>query len=152
MIDHGPVAPMLLVEDSDEDYQIFARALGRPPVAPLSRVRTGAEALDFLHRQGRFAASGAAPRPRLIVLDLNLPGINGREVLTRVKGDANLRAIPVIVLTTSTNPRDMDQCYRDGACGYIVKVLDAPRYIAMVQTLTTYWYDIVVLPDERGDR
>src|SRR5438105_2527750 len=101
----GPLEhPILLVEDSPEDYQATVRAFQKAGLAnPIFRCASGDDALDYLHRRGAYADPGRSPRPGVILLDLNLPGTDGREVLAEVKADARLKAIPVIVLTTSAD-------------------------------------------------
>ena len=144
-----PLHPnILLVEDSQEDYVAFARCIDRTGLKhTLHRSRDGDEALDFLFRRGRHADPLTSPRPSLILLDLNLPGTDGREVLARVKQDERLRSIPVIVLTTSTNPRDVSECYQQGANGYQVKSVDYERFRQDVQHTVNYWFGTAVLPD-----
>ena len=113
---------ILLVEDSPEDYEVTVRAFRKANlVNPVFRCQDGEEALDYLYQRGRYADPEQAPRPGLILLDLNLPGTDGREVLAQVKSDAQLRTIPVIVLTTSADERDIEGCYRAGANSYIQK-------------------------------
>src|SRR6185436_9480702 len=98
-------APLLLVEDNDEDYVALVRALGQAGInVPYYRCYDGDDALEYLSQTGRYRASDELRRPSLILLDLNLPGTDGREVLRTVKQDASLAAIPVIVMTTSSNP------------------------------------------------
>jgi len=146
----GTLAPhpsILLVEDSDQDYVALARCIDRTGLKhTLYRCRDGDEALEFLFRRGRYADPHLAPQPSLILLDLSLPGTDGREVLARVKHDERLRAIPIIVLTSSTNPRDVSECYRQGANGYQVKPVDYERFRRDVQRTVEYWFETVVIP------
>src|SRR4051812_17902812 len=114
--------PILLVEDSDEDYAITKRSFAKAGlINPLFRVADGEAALDFLYRRGEYSEGADAPRPGVILLDLNLPGTDGREVLKVIKQDEFLRKIPVIVLTTSSAENDIQMCYDCGANSYIVK-------------------------------
>lgn len=139
--------PILLVEDSPEDAEATLRAFKRAGMAnPFHHVGDGDAALDYLYQRGRYAAPGAAPRPGLILLDLNLPGTDGREVLAEVKKDDALRKIPVIVLTTSTDERDIEGCYRAGANSYVKKPVDLDGFMAAVRRLTDFWFEVVVLP------
>ena len=139
--------PILLVEDSPEDYAATVRAFTRAGlVNPILRCADGDDALDFLYRRGPYAAPGRAPRPGVILLDLNLPGTDGREVLAELKADAGLRAIPVIVLTTSCDERDVAGCYRAGANSYVQKPVSLERFFLAVQRLKDYWFDVVILP------
>ncbi|HKA53103.1 MAG TPA: response regulator, partial [Candidatus Binatia bacterium] len=100
-------------------------------------------ALDYLFRRGPHAQ--AAP-PSLVLLDLNLPGQDGRSVLEQVKRDAALRATPVVVVSTSDNPADIAQCYAGGCSGYLVKALAYERLAAALQVLGAYWFTVVTLP------
>ncbi len=142
-----PETPILLVEDSPEDYAATVRAFKKAGLAnPIFRCADGEEALDFLHRRGRYADPARAPRPGVILLDLNLPGTDGREVLAEVKADRRLRAIPVIVLTTSADERDVAGCYQAGANSYVQKPVSLDRFLHAVQRLKEYWFEIVILP------
>ncbi|NOT01807.1 MAG: response regulator [Phycisphaerales bacterium] len=136
--------PILLVEDSHEDCEAILRALRKTGVAnAVNHCADGDEALDYLYRRGKH---GDAPRPGVILLDLNLPGTDGRQVLATIKRDAQLKRIPVIVLTTSTDERDVEGCYRDGANSYIRKPVDLAGFMTAVQRLKDYWFEIVILP------
>lgn len=138
---------ILLVEDSDEDYTAFARAIKLTGLEHmLYRCRDGNEALDFLFRRGRYTNSLLAPHPSLIVLDLNLPDTDGHEVLAQVKQSPSLCVIPLIVLTTSANPRDVNQCYCQGANGYQVKSANYESFKSEVQRTMEYWLRTVVIP------
>lgn len=142
-----PNQPILLVEDSPEDFEATRRALKKSGLKnPIYRCADGDEALDFLHRRGTFEDPGAAPRPGIILLDLNLPGTDGREVLTHIKQDERLKQIPVIVLTTSTDDRDVDACYRAGANSYIQKPVDMDGFIKAIERLNDFWFEVVILP------
>jgi len=139
--------PILLVEDSDEDYAAVARALdGMPALASLQRCTGGDEALDYLHGLGRFADPRRAPRPALILLDLNLPGKDGRAVLTEIRSDEHLRSIPVVILTTSKHRRDVEWCYQHGANGYHVKAIDYSSFRDEMRLLVAYWLSVCILP------
>ncbi len=106
----------------------------------------GEEALEYLQRQGRYAEPGAAPRPDLILLDLNMPKRNGREVLKEIKADEELCRIPIVVLTTSEQEADIVQSYDLGCSSYIQKPVDIDQFIAVVRRLGNYWFEIVTLP------
>jgi len=148
MSDHGS-QPILVVEDSPEDWETTWRAFQRAGLRnPLLRCATGDEALDFLHRRGRYEDPDSAPRPGIILLDLNLPGTDGREVLHEIKAVESLRRIPVIVLTTSSDRRDIDACYRAGANSYIQKPVDLDGLMHAIQRLHDYWFEVVILPKE----
>ena len=144
---HTPNQPILLVEDSPEDYEATVRAFQRSGLKnPIFRCEDGDEALDFLHHRGQYADVEQAPRPGVILLDLNLPGTDGREVLTEIKRDESLRHIPVIVLTTSNDDRDVEACYRAGANSYIQKPVDMEGFLRAIERLKGYWFEVVVLP------
>jgi CheY-like chemotaxis protein len=138
---------ILLVEDSPEDYELTIRGLGRAGLNnPIHRCADGDEALDYLFRRGVYEDPAQSPRPGVILLDLNLPGTDGREVLRELKNDPTLRTIPVIVLTTSNDERDVDACYRAGANSYIQKPVNIERFFQAIQRLTDYWFEVVILP------
>lgn len=140
MTTHG-VHAMLLIEDSDEDYEAVLWTLRRLNFEDrVARCATGDEALDFLYRRGRYAALPEPSRPSLIVLDLNLPGTDGREVLRQIKSDAALRSIPTVVYSTSSSPRDIEFCYQSGANSYLVKPVDFEHFQACWQALIRYWF------------
>lgn len=137
--------PILLVEDSLEDYETTVRALTRARVAnPILRCATGEEALAQL--TAACADDHEYTLPGVVLLDLNLPGISGAEVLKRIKSDPELKAIPVIVLTTSKDDRDIEKCYVAGANSYIQKPVDFTGFLRAIQALTDYWFEIVILP------
>jgi CheY-like chemotaxis protein len=143
----SPSQPILLVEDSPEDYEATVRAFMRSGLKnPIFRCEDGDNALDFLHRRGRYENPEESPRPGVILLDLNLPGTDGREVLTEIKQSEELKQIPVIVLTTSNDARDVDSCYQAGANSYIQKPVDMEGFIRAIERLKGYWFEVVVLP------
>ena len=138
---------LLIIEDSDEDYAALERIIAKAKVShPIYRCEDGEEALDFLYREGDYTDETLAPRPSLIVLDLNLPGTDGREVLAEIKQDASLKTIPVVIFSTSSNPKDINACYRYGISGYLVKPMDINRLDRLVQTFLDYWFQTVELP------
>ena len=142
--------PILLVEDSAEDVEATLRALRKAGLAnPIHHCADGDDALDYLRHSGRYADGGDAPTPGVILLDLNLPGTDGREVLEAVKRDSQLKLIPVIVLTTSSDERDVQRCYQAGANSYMKKPVDFDGFLQAVQRLTDYWFEVVILP-KRG--
>ncbi|MFW6158298.1 MAG: response regulator [Planctomycetota bacterium] len=139
--------PVLLVEDDPDDVAITRRAFRKGKIAnPLHVVRDGEEALEFLRRTGRYEAA-SAPRPGLVLLDLNLPRVNGREVLHIVKGTPGLKRIPVVVLTTSDQESDITDCYDRGANTYITKPVDFHKFIQAVTTIGRYWLVLAEIPD-----
>ena len=139
--------PLLIIEDSDEDYTALTRMIDKANISnPVYRCEDGEEALDFLFREGEYHDKSLSPRPSLIVLDLNLPGTDGREVLAEIKGDSELQAIPVVIFSTSSNPKDINSCYRYGVSGYMVKPMDINHLDQMVKTFLSYWFKTVELP------
>jgi len=127
---------ILLVEDSPEDYEVTVRAFRKANLLnPVFHCQDGEEALDYLYRRGRYADPTSAPRPGLVLLDLNLPGTDGRQVLAQIKSDAQLRTIPVVVLTTSADERDIEGCYRAGANSYVQKPVSLDAFLRSVQVL-----------------
>jgi CheY-like chemotaxis protein len=145
--------PILIVEDSPEDFEAACRAFARSGISTtIYRAEDGDEMLDYLRRRGRFASPTSAPRPGLILLDLNLPGTDGREALSAIKRDPDLASIPVIVLTTSSDDRDIEVCYRSGANSYIQKPVDLDQYMKLIRLVAEYWLGAVVLPGAEGSR
>lgn len=141
------VQPLLLVvENNNEDFETLQRFLRQSSLAiPVYRCINGDQALAFLYHTAPYA-DPEAPRPGLILLDLNLPGIDGREVLRRIKQDDELKLVPTVVFTTSNNPKDIEACYRQGVNSYIIKPMDFTLLKRSIQTLLEYWFDITVLP------
>jgi CheY-like chemotaxis protein len=132
------------VEDNPGDVGLTIEALKEAKVLnKLTVVKDGIEALSLLRRQGQHAH---AARPDLILLDLNLPKKDGREVLAEIKADDNLKRIPVIILTTSENEQDVVKSYNLYANCYITKPLDLDRFIKVVKSIEDFWLGIVVLP------
>lgn len=137
---------VLLVEDNPGDVRLTREALKEGKVRNnLSVAPDGVEALAFLRRQGRYAD---APRPDLILLDLNLPKKDGREVLEEIKADPALRTIPVVILTTSEAERDIARAYDLHANCYITKPVDLDQFITVVKSIEDFWFTIVKLPPE----
>ena len=140
--------PLLVIEDSDEDFEALVRILRNSSISnPIYRCTDGDDALDFLYHTGEYVDSARAPRPAIILLDLNLPGTDGREVLEQIKKDEELKTIPVVVFTTSSNPKDIEVCYRYGVNGYIVKPIDIKKLMKTLQVFIDYWFESVILPD-----
>jgi len=135
---------VLLVEDDPGDVLITREAFEENKVRNALHVaRDGEEALDFLYRRGRFAD---APRPGLILLDLNLPKYDGREVLARIKSDPDLMAIPVVILTTSEAEEDIVRSYQLHANAYVTKPVDFDRFIGVVRQIDDFFVSVVRLP------
>lgn len=135
---------LLLVEDAPSDAELIAEALRESEVlSNLHWVQDGVEALAFLRRQGKYIQS---PRPDLILLDLNLPKKDGRDVLALIKTDKSLKLIPVIILTTSAAQRDILKAYELNANCYISKPMDFAHFSYVVRLVKAFWLDLVKLP------
>jgi two-component system response regulator len=147
---------ILIVEDNEDDYEATERSFRRARfINPISWCRNGQDALDFLRREGNYAR-----RPEvaidLILLDLNMPGLDGRRVLECLKADERFKCIPVVVLTTSSDSKDVEKCYQLGASTYIQKPVDFQGLATAVSTMRDYWFGIAILPQtemqqSRGD-
>ncbi len=136
---------ILLVEDNPGDVRLTREALRDSKIRnSLSVVEDGINALAYLRREGKFQN---ATRPDIILLDLNLPRKDGREVLSEIKGDPSLRRIPVVVLTTSDDERDIMQTYNLHANCYITKPVDFQQFITIVKSIEDFWFSIVKLPN-----
>ncbi len=139
MGDHGAVE-ILLVEDTESDAQLTIRALKKHNLANHLRLaRDGVEALEFVFGRGADGGGDAPLRPRLILLDIKLPRLDGIEVLRRLKSDERTRTIPVVMLTSSREERDVVESYRLGANSFIVKPVEFDRFAAVVAELGLYW-------------
>jgi two-component system response regulator len=131
---------ILLVEDNPNDVELTLHALTERKVSNrVEVVRDGAEALEFIFCTGAYANRRVENGPKVILLDLKLPKVDGLEVLTRIKGDPRTRAIPVVVLTTSREERDIVESYRLGVNSYIVKPVDFEQFTEAVRHLGLYW-------------
>lgn len=135
---------ILLVEDSEDDFYATKRAFAKANLFnPIQRACSGEEALSFLHEASR-------EKPGLILLDLNMPGIDGRKTLEIIKQDDDLKSIPVVILTTSNDERDISTCYTLGANTYIQKPVDFDGLIEAMKRLKGYWFEIALLPKEQS--
>lgn len=135
---------ILLVEDNEGDIVLTREALTSGKIKNrISVVRDGEEALHFLHKQGKFSS---AEKPDLILLDINLPKIDGIEVLTEIKNNADLKSIPVVMLTTSSSEKDIAAAYQNHANCYITKPVDLDKFLQIVTAIEDYWISIVRLP------
>jgi CheY-like chemotaxis protein len=142
---------LLLVEDNPEDLEMALRALRKGNLANSIQVaRDGAEALDFLFCEGQHAGRRVSECPKVILLDLKLPKIDGLEVLKRIKGDPRTKLIPVVVLTSSKEQRDVIESYQLGANSYIVKPVNFERFTASVRDLGLYWLLFNQPPEAAG--
>lgn len=142
--ENGNPIEILLVEDNPGDVRLTQEVLNESKVSNhLSCVGDGVEAMAFLRQEGMFSSS---PQPNLILLDLNLPKKDGREVLKEVKGDPGLRHIPVVVLTTSKAEEDVFRSYDLHANCYITKPVDFSQFVRVVKQIEEFWFTIVNLP------
>ncbi len=131
---------LLLVEDNPWDEELILRSLERGGLAVrTSVVRHGEEALDFLHGRGRHAGRAGLRLPRAILLDLKLPGPNGHAIVRAVRSDPRLRHLPVVMLTSSQQDRDVGEAYAEGVNSYIVKPVDFERFLQVVFDAARYW-------------
>jgi chemotaxis family two-component system response regulator Rcp1 len=141
---------VLLVEDNPGDVRLTKEALKEGKLLnQLTVVGDGVEALSFLRKQGIYAD---APQPELILLDLNLPKKDGREVLAEIKADPNLRRIPVVVLTTSSSEEDILKIYDLHANCYITKPVDLEQFMGVVKSIEDFWVSVVKLPSHEADK
>ena len=137
---------ILMAEDDPDDRMLAEEALEESRLAnELHCVKVGVELLDYLKRRGAYAEK-PAPRPGLILLDLNMPRVDGREALEEIKADPNLRSIPIVVLTTSKAEEDIMRTYQLGVSGFITKPVSFSGLVDVMQGLGRYWFQIVELP------
>ncbi len=141
---------ILMADDDPDDRQLTKEALeeGRL-INDIRFVENGEELMDYLHKRGKYSPPVEAPRPGLILLDLNMPRKDGRTVLKEIKGDPALRTIPVVVLTTSKADEDVYRSYDLGVNSYIVKPVTFEALVDILQTLEKYWFEIVELPPSK---
>ncbi|WP_232064535.1 response regulator [Rhodocytophaga rosea] len=138
---------ILLVEDSEEDYTATLRAFAKSSIEnPVFRCSDGDEVLDYLYRQNQFKDLVGSPYPVLILLDLNLPATDGKTVLSQIKQDELLKKIPVVILSTSRNQTDVNDCYLLGASSYIVKEADFDHFTQTIQAFKQFWLKTALLP------
>ena len=148
--EHGEI-DVLLVEDNPDHAELTLKALKDGNVLnEIVWVKDGEEALDFLYHRGRYADATKAPRPGLILLDLRLPKVDGHEVLRQIKGDEDLRSIPVVMLTTSEREDEICQSYKAGANSFVSKPVRFADFVERVRSLKLYWVLTNLLPDSRA--
>ena len=141
-------AEILLVEDNDNDVELTRIGFKKSKLLlNLHHAKDGVECMEFLRKQGAYAG---APRPDLILLDLNMPRMNGQEVLEEIVADESLCNLPVIVLTTSTDDEEILKMYKLRCSSYIAKPVDMEQFLRVVQSLADYWFTVVVLPATEG--
>lgn len=138
---------ILLADDDDDDCLLTREALAESRRAiDLRVVRDGEELMDYLKHRGNYSFPQHAPRPALILLDLNMPKKDGREALQEIKADEQLRKIPVVILTTSKAEEDVLRCYELGANSFIIKPFTFNGLVEVMQTMSRYWFEVVELP------
>lgn len=142
---------ILLAEDDPDDRLLTRRALGESPMAAtMTTVEDGAELLRYLRHEGEYRDNGEEPAawPDLVLLDLNMPGMDGREALREIKTDAELRRLPVVVLTTSEAERDILESYNLGVNAFITKPVNFDDLADAMEALSAFWFDLATLPPE----
>jgi len=142
---------ILLAEDDPDDRLLTRRALGESPMtATLTTVEDGEELMQYLRHEGKYRRGDGeeAPQPDLILLDLNMPRMDGREALREIKTDADLRRIPVVVLTTSEADRDILESYNLGVNAFVTKPVSFQDLANAMEALADFWFDLVKLPSE----
>ena len=143
---------ILLADDDEDDRFLAEQAFAESRLGnELRCVVDGEELLEYLRREGDYADPASAPRPGLILLDLNMPRKDGREALREIKADPDLRSIPVVVLTTSKQEQDILRSYDLGSNGFIVKPVTFDGLVDVVRTVGRYWFELVELPRGPGD-
>lgn len=141
-------ATILMADDDLDDCEFARRALEEARVLnPIRFVHNGEQLLDYLYRRGSFTDPDDSPTPALILLDLNMPRVDGREALESIKADPRLRKIPVIALTTSSAEEDIHRSYDLGVNSYITKPVSFRSMVDVMSTVGSYWLEIVALPD-----
>ena len=143
----GELGTLLIVEDNPDDYEATVRSLQNNHFAnPIKWCGAGQDAWDYLMGEGKYTDQGEYARPLLILLDLNMPGLDGRALLSKVKANPALSSIPVIVLTTSADPSDIDACYDAGASSYIQKPVNFDGLEASMRAMAEFWFGVALLP------
>lgn len=138
---------ILIIEDSPDDFYATQRGLAHAGLTnPIRRCESGEDALDFLHGSGRYSDDPTVSRPCAILLDLNLPGIDGAEVLKRIKANQDFRRIPIIVLSTSDDPKDVHTAYENGAATFVRKPVDLDGFLEALKRLKEFWFEVAILP------
>ena len=143
---------ILLADDDPDDREMTRKALEKNGLAAdLHTVADGEELLDYLHHRGRYQPPALSPAPGLILLDLNMPKMDGREALAEIKADRTLRRIPVVVMTTSKAEQDIFRTYDLGSNSFISKPITLAALVELTGVLGQYWFHIVTLPEISGD-
>lgn len=141
---------ILLAEDDDDDFMLTTEAFKNNRLLNrVYRVKDGVELMEFLHHQGAYEKPDSSPEPSLILLDLNMPRMDGREALRAIKSNNNLRRFPVVVLTTSRAQEDIVRTYDLGVNSFISKPISFQGLVDAIRILGHYWFEVVDLPEER---
>lgn len=145
---HRALQPIMIVEDSEDDFEAAERALTRDGVLKnqILHFDSGSVALDYLFRRPPYDDPSSSPRPALVLLDLNMPGIDGRDVLASIKSSSDTCRIPVVVMTTSDDEWDISRCYEAGANTFIKKPVAMDNLFSALKTLKDYWFHVAILP------
>ena len=147
MVTKGNLKPILVIEDSPEDFEVLVRAFNKAEILlPLYRCKDGDDAIEILFRKWRYEQDPFVVTPTIILLDLNMPGTDGYEVLAKIKGNKESMKTPVIVLSTSKSEDDVKRSYEAGANNYIQKPVDMDGYVRMARMLKSYWFECSILP------
>lgn len=148
----GELETILLVDDNPDDYESTFRSLrSNHLMNPVMWCKSGQDAKNYLFRDGRYTSESDCSLPMMILLDLNMPGLDGRELLKIIKNNDRLRGIPVIVLTTSNDPNDVQECYKLGASTYIQKPVHFEGLTEAIKTMRDYWFGVALLPGAKGE-
>jgi len=140
-------ADILVIEDDPGDQELTRRALHREDYrAELHLVSDAEQAMDYLLKRGRYSDAPSAPLPDLILLDLNLPGASGKKILEAAKGHPELKHVPIVVVSSSAREQDIFQCYDLGCNSYVIKPIEAHRFIAALREIYSYWFGTIALP------
>lgn len=153
MADIPPATPthqpryLLVADDDEDDHRLIGDAIRETHGdVSLTFVRDGRELLDYLRREGRYADCDAVHQPDIVLLDLNMPGMGGREALKEIREDERLRALPVMVMSTSAAPEDVGACYRLGANAYITKPEGFEALVVAMRRIREFWLELAALP------
>jgi len=140
---------ILLVEDNQDDFEATERSLKKNHfMNPIKWCKSGQDAIDYVFQQGVYKDNPDVLTPDLILLDLNMPGIDGREVLKQIKSDKDKCTIPIVILTTSKDSKDIERCYEIGASTYIQKPVDFDGLTQAIRTMKDYWFGVAILPSQ----
>lgn len=138
---------LLIVDDNPDDYEATVRSLRKNHlINPIVWCKSGQDAKNYLFKEGQYTEAAVA-RPLMILLDLNMPGLDGRELLQVIKRNEELRRIPILILTTSNDPRDVEECYSFGASSFIQKPVSFEALTEIIAKLKDFWFGVALLPE-----